>query len=110
MKTIKGYRHGDLALLPIKSLPKGLKKTDTDIIMTGSHGNDHKVLNGEIYFKDENRFVFGYLKAKKGAKLLHKDHGDKKVGSLKECSIPEGNYQLRRQFEDTHSGMKVVVD
>ena len=107
---MKAYRHGDLALIEVKNLPEGLKKTNTKVLMTGSHGNDHGVVNGNVYFKSENQFVFGYLVAKKGAKLIHADHGDKKVGALKECSIPEGIYQLRRQFEDTHEGMKAVID
>lgn len=110
MKTIKAYRHGDLCLVPVKSLPTSLTKADTNVLMTGSHGNDHKVVNGEVYFKNENKFVFGYLKAKKGAKLLHVDHGDKKAGAFRECSIPEGCYQLRKQFEDTHQGMIQIVD
>jgi hypothetical protein len=104
-------RHGDLALISVTNLPEGLKKAKTDVIMTGSHGNNHKSVNCDLYFKNENQFVFGYLVAKKGAKLLHLDHGVKKNGKYKETKeLKEGIYQLRRQFEDTHSGMKQVID
>lgn len=110
MKKTVYLRHGDLALVPIKSLPEGLKKAKTNIIMTGSHNNDHKAINCDIYFKDIDQFVFGYLVAKKGAKLLHPDHGDKKDKGLKEAKLPVGVYELRKQHQETHTGMVPVID
>ena len=111
MKT-KAYRHGEIALRPIKALPNGLEKAKTDVIAEGSSGaNPHKVLNGELYFKNVDQFVFGYLVIKKGGRLLNNRHGDIVSGKqLKEAIIPEGIYELRHQNEETHEGMRVVVD
>ena len=106
----KVYRHGDLALVKIEKLPSGLTAESSNVLMEGSHGNPHKVENGVVYRKNVDQFVFGYLVAKKGCTLLHVDHGDKKRGSVKTASLPEGVYELRRQVEKTHTGMKPVID
>ena len=51
MKTkTKAYRHGEILFAKIDKLPKGLKETKTNQIMTGSHGNSHTYDNGKIYF------------------------------------------------------------
>ena|SRR3990167_3137619 len=116
MKTINVYRQGDLGLIPnqknyVVSLPKDLKKADTNIIMQGSGGHAHKVENCEIYFKNVDMFIFGYLKAGKDAKVLHKEHGIYIKGKpLKEGKLLEGIYQLRHQVEFTQDSMRVVVD
>ena len=113
---IKVYRQGDLCLIPNQrnfkvEIPKNLKKAETNIIMQGSGGHPHKVEDCEIYFKNIDTFIFGYLKANKNAKVLHIEHGVYTKGKqLKEGVIPEGIYQMRHQIEDTHEGMKVVVD
>lgn len=52
MKNVKKeevVRHGEVLLRPITSLPSGLAKADTDVIMNGSGGNDHKIVNGDLY-------------------------------------------------------------
>lgn len=108
----KIYRHGEICLQHIKELPKGLKKANTDTIVEGGSGdNPHKAINCDIYFKNVDQNVFGYLFAKKDAALLHPKHGDYVKGKqLKEARIPEGAYELRRQVEITHEGMKPVID
>lgn len=106
----KFYRHGDLALVSIEKLPAGLKPARTNVLMEGSHGNPHKVQNGTVYLKKVDEFVFGYLVAKKGCTLIHVDHGDGKRGMEKTAHLPEGIYELRRQVEKTHQGMKPVID
>lgn len=110
-KITKVYRHGEIGLVPVAELPKGLKKAETDVIMQGSGNNPHKVRNCEIYFKNVDQYIFGYLKANKGNALLHPQHGKYVKGKqLKECSLPEGVYELRRQVENTHEGLKPVID
>ena len=107
---MKKYRHGDLALIAIKELPKDLKPAKTKILMVGSGGNNHSIDNGIVYLKNENDFIFGYLVAK-NTKLYHIEHGKSIKGKkLKEVKIEDGIYQLRRQQEQTHSGMRPVVD
>lgn len=103
-------RHGDLALIGIKELPKDLKPTKTKILMVGSGGNNHSIDNGTVYLKNVDEFVFGYLVAK-NTKLLHIEHGKIVKGKkLKEVKIEDGVYQLRKQNEMTHQGMRQVVD
>ena len=105
------YRHGDLALIQVKELPKGLKKEETKILMIGSNNHPHSFDNGEFYLKKENNFVFGYFVAENNTNLYHLEHGNKIKGeNLRKAKIKKGIYQLRNQCEDTNQGMKPVVD
>jgi hypothetical protein len=104
-------RHGDLALVKIGKLPKGLIADKGREIMKGSQGKPHLVENGKVYFKKVDQFIFGYLEAEKGCKLMHQEHGKKVEGKkLREFSLPVGVYELRNQVEFTQKGMKLVVD
>lgn len=107
---LKNYRHGDMALIGIEKLPEGLKASKSKVLMVGSGGNDHVITRGTFYPKQKNDFIVGYLRAKE-TELLHKDHGegDKKESVLR-AKINDGYYQVRKQQEDTHGGMKPVVD
>jgi hypothetical protein len=114
-KKMKNYRHGDCALIGIEKIPEGLKAIKDKVLMQGSGGNNHSFSKGIFYpseFKnlEKNIFRVGYLAADEGAKLYHSDHGCAKGGKLKEKSIEAGNYEVRRQVEDTHTGMKPVQD
>jgi len=102
------YRHGDLVLWQIKELPNGLTPTKTKVLMTGSGGNPHSIDNGTVYFKAVNEFVFGYLVAE-NTTLYHKNHGEGN-GKIKVAKINNGVYELKKQQEKTHEGMKPVVD
>lgn len=105
------YRHGDLALIEIDKLPEGLVESKTDELMRGSNNNPHKFVNGRVFFKNVSQFIFGYFVAEKNCVLRHKEHGVVVESSLlREAPIKEGIYELRRQCEDTHDGMKQVVD
>jgi len=94
-------RHGDLALVKIDKLPKGLLETKTKVLLTGSHNNNHSISVGKVYFKQVDGFVFGYLVAKKTT-LNHIEHGGVK--------LVDGVYELRKQVEQTHDGLKPVID
>ena len=103
-------RHGDLALVEIETLPKGLAKSETEVIMKGSGNNPHSAKNCTLYLKNDGPFVIGYLVTGEGAYLTHPEHGEGK-GPLKKAPLESGKvYELRRQVEDTHEGMKPVVD
>lgn len=99
----QAYRHGEILLLKSK-LPKGLKKSESKIIMTGSHGNNHSIDTGTLYFVDEGT-TFGYLVAK-NTHLLHPEHTD----SGKPCPIKDGTYQLIKQVEFTPDGLVPIID
>ena len=97
----KTIRHGDIALKQIDQLPKDLVETKTKILISGSHGNHHTIDKGKVYFKKVDDFVFGYLVAK-GTILNHTEHGKVK--------LPNGIYELRKQNEIRHDGLKPVID
>lgn len=131
MKKEKIYRHGEIALRPIEKLPEGLTKSGSKTIIQGSHGNSHTISAGDLYFKDVDIYVFGYLKAK-NTKILHLEHGnicsiccfDKltsgvcpkchtdfvKENKNREASLPNGIYELRKQQEFISSELEPVID
>ena len=102
---IKCVRHGEVALCRIDKLPEGLTPSKEKVFMVGSHGNNHSIDNGTLYFKKEGEFVFGYLKAK-NTNLLHPEHKDKSG----KASIEDGFYELRKQQEWVADGLKPIVD
>lgn len=103
---IKAYRHGEIAFVYIKKLPTKLKKSNSKIIVQGSHGNAHSFYNGELYFKQDG-YILGYFKAK-NTTLLHSEHGVGK--NIKKAKLPDGVYEIRKQLEFTPSGLIPVID
>ena len=99
-----GIRQGDVCLLSVKSLPKGLKASkETVLLANGSGGHSHTFTNGTFYPKVEGDFVIGYLKAK-GTKINHVEH------SPKGDKIKDGIWEVRRQVETTHEGLRPIID
>jgi hypothetical protein len=82
-----------------------LKVSKSKTINVGSHNHAHIIDKGELYFKKESDFVFGYLVAK-DTSLLHPEHSPK-VGDAK---LEDGIYQLVKQNEYTVDGLVPVVD
>lgn len=103
-KKQKAFRHGEILLLSIDKLPKGLKLSSSKTLMKGSHGHDHTFNTGKFYPKQDGT-TFGYLVAE-GTSLLHEEHSPK-VGQAK---IPDGVYQLVKQQEYTPDGLIPVID
>jgi len=103
------YRHGDLALIGIGKLPDKLEVSKSNVLMEGK-SNTHTFDNGKFYPKITGQFIIGYLEATSNTHLFHAEHGKEIVGKLKKAKIQKGFYELRRQVEDTHEGMKPVVD
>ena len=99
-----GYRHGEVFMMRVDKLPEGLKPSKEKVFMVGSHGHDHKIKNGTLYFKQEDQYVFGYLEAK-NTTLIHPEHSPKE-----DAKIEDGYYQLRKQQEWVNSELKPVID
>lgn len=104
MKT-QAIRHGEILLKVIEKLPEDLELSKSKIIMQGSHNNAHSIDKGELYFKKDGDYIFGYLVAK-NTTLLHPEHGDKN-GKAK---IPDGIYELRKQVEYINSQLIPIKD
>jgi hypothetical protein len=110
MENKNNYRHGDLGLIGVSELPAGIEQSKSKILMTGSGGHNHTFDHGDFYPK-KNGLVIGYFVANNRTRLYHPEHGKVVKGKeLREAKIAEGVYELRRQQEDTHDGMKPVVD
>lgn len=101
----KAYRHGEVLLVKVDKLPEGLTPSKEKVFMVGSHGNNHSIDKGTLYFKKESDFVFGYLEAK-DTNLLHPEHSPKK-GKAK---VEDGYYKLIKQQEHTPNGLVPIVD
>lgn len=101
----KGYRHGEIALVKVDKLPDDLELSGSKVLMVGSHNNSHSIDRGELYFKKEGDFGFGYLVAK-NTSLLHPEHSPK-VGKAK---LEDGVYKLIKQSEFTPSGLVPIID
>jgi hypothetical protein len=99
----KAFRHGDIALLKVISIPKEAKKSDSKVLMVGSHQNNHSFTNGKFYELKQGDYIIGYLEAK-NTKLFHPEHSPNGV------KIPNGVYEIRKQCEYTPSGLIPVVD
>ena len=95
---------------PLFSILTGINKK------TGSGGHHHTFDHGRFYPKTDNAriqngTVIGYLVANNRTKLLHLEHGKVVKGKdLREAKIEAGIYEIRKQVEDTHDGMKPVED
>ncbi len=105
-----GPRQGDILFVSIDKLPKGLKETKSKVIINGTNGHDHSFNMGKLYMQKEGVYIIGYFEAIEGTKILHPEHGIEVGGKLREGKIKPGFYQLRIQNEDTHEGMKPVID
>jgi hypothetical protein len=110
MKKTQAYRHGEIGFIKIDSLPENLTKSDSKVIMQGSHGNSHSFDNGEIFFKNVDQYIFGYFVAK-NTTLYHNDHGKEVVkGKPRTAKLPNGIYELRKQNEVINNELKPVID
>lgn len=98
------YRHGDMALIGTNKSLVGIKSSKTNILMSkGSSGHDHTFTGGTFHPSIEGDNIIGYLRAKDTI-LYHPEHSPKGV------KIANGKYEVRKQNEITHEGMREVVD
>ncbi len=94
-------RQGDILVIKIDKLPKGLKKVLDGVLVRGEvTGHSHKLVDGGV-FKDKNGLL--YLVVAKKALLKHEEH--------KSISLGKGLYKVLRQREYTNKdAVRIVVD
>lgn len=102
------YRHGEICFETIETVPTGLNKEKQNEIKKGSHGNSHSYDKGDLYFTNENEYVFGYFVAK-DTTLTHPEHGNGQ-GNLRKAKLPNGVYRLRHAVERVNGELKQVID
>lgn len=104
------YRHGDLCLIGITELPKGLTASENNVLLAnGSGGHNHSFKGGIFYPKIEGENIIGYFQAE-NTSLFHPEHGEIESNSTKESPIENGAYEVRKQNEITHEGLREVID
>jgi len=101
----KAQRHGELAFNKIKKLPKGLTLSDTKVIAVGSGGNAHSIDNGQLYLKQVDEYIIGYL-ATDNTKLFHSEHSPQGVAMAE----GDGVYEIRKGVEIVTEGLKQISD
>ena len=81
------YRQGDLLLKQINKLPKGLKISNTLVLVhSDTTQHNHQLKSGQV-FQDDKDLVF--LKLSKATDLVHEEH--------QTINLPKGFYAVIRQ-------------
>ena len=99
----KQYRHGDLLLEEVQSIPMGGNKRKNGIILAGEATGHHHRIGGNsavLDYPDEKVFVEVNSPT---APLTHEEHN--------RIDIPAGKYRVIRQREyDPYEGVRNVLD
>lgn len=108
---MKAYRHGDLLLVQVETIPSEAKKRDgivNNILLEGeATGHMHRAIGAISIFDSPNEsqestnYLLGFLEVgDEGATLVHQEH--------KTLEIPKGNYKFMQQREyDPQENRKV---
>lgn len=93
------YRQGDVLFVKVDSLPKGLKKQASDVIVEGeTTGHAHRLVNGSIRASATAMF----LVCQATAQVMHEEHATVK--------LPPAIYQVIRQREYSPEAIRTVAD
>lgn len=95
------YRHGDLFLEKIDSIPPEAIEEKTDILLEGeATGHMHRVdKNAKIFTINDRK----YLLVENSTFITHEEH--------KTIKLPKGIYEVTRQREyDPYEGIRNVLD
>jgi len=92
------YRHGDLLIEQITSIPANTKQQNHNILAEGTAtGHSHRVHSGIIY-EDEQGNMFINVPQEGGA-LTHEKGGGALSGDHNSIALPFGDYVVIRQRE-----------
>ncbi len=101
MKNIQ-FRQGDIYIIRIAKLPKGLKKKGSQILVhSDSTMHDHTLKSGTVFIDKEGKM---FADVPRKTQIVHTmDHAP--------IDIPKGVYEIRRQVQyDKDDMVQVVVD
>lgn len=96
------HRQGDLLLVKVKALPKGLTKKQNNVFAYGEvTGHSHRLKTKELVtYEDSNGDVYADLA--KSTELIHEEHNPIKLDA--------GVWQVIRQREYSPSENRRVLD
>ncbi len=82
------YRHGDLLIESVNSIPEKAKERNTNIILDGEvTGHAHRLIGGAVMDVGDQ----AYLSVPKTATVVHEEHNT--------ITLPAGDYVVVRQRE-----------
>jgi len=94
------YRQGDVYIIQINKLPKGLKKkTDNILIHSDSTMHDHSLVKGIVYINKDGKL---YADVSEDTQIVHTADHDP-------IDIPAGKYEIRRQQQHIMGDMVQLV-
>lgn len=100
------YRHGDVLIVKVDSIPEGLQKKDNLVLLEGeASGHFHTLSKGEVWTTiptKDNNYLLGYFKTEEGALLTHQEH--------QAIEIPAGIYKFYSQREYDEQEERRVID
>lgn len=104
-QLLQFYRHGDLLIKRIESLPEGLTKLNTKILAEGeATGHHHRLTSqtAQVFRDDANQRR--YLSIEEPTLLVHEEH--------KPITIEEGTYVViqEREFDPFANYIRRVTD
>ena len=99
----KFFRHGDLLIVKISSIPKSASQTSTNIIAVGEKTGHNHELNGshqiyELGYPTLNG-VTGYFAAKQDLEVKHPEHNTIQIPKGNYAVVHEREYNLLNNFE-----------
>lgn len=102
---MENYRHGDLLLKRVDTIPKKVTKVSTLVLAEGeTTGHKHRFVGGQVQvFADETQAP-AYVQVTKASQLVHEEH--------KSLDIEEGTYQIvhEREFNPFEEEVRRVMD
>jgi len=97
------YRHGDILVAPVESIPKAARKVQHLVLAEGElTGHSHRISEGgaAVLFQTESEMfldVVGRI-----ATLVHQEHGP--------IELPQGKYRVWRQREYAPQEIRIIRD
>lgn len=99
------FRHGDVDILPIDTLPKGLKKASNKVLALGEvTGHSHRFTENSLVDVFLASDGLKYLQVHQPSPLIHEEHN--------EIMILPGTYkvEIEREYSYEDEELKKVVD
>jgi hypothetical protein len=98
------YRAGDTLYILTDKTTILDKHTGSNIVVQGSTGNDHIVINGKFFADSsvKSPLIIGLIRAEEGCTLKHPEHDD--------IPLQTGIWEVRRQQEVWNGQVRIVID